>query len=52
MARTSWPQEHIVGTAQPYVTRFVSGGRDPGSLADLLGAGRHLLRGWSGTGLV
>ena len=39
--------EHLYGTSRPYVTRFVSGGKDPSGIADLLGSppaeGR---RGW------
>jgi phage baseplate assembly protein gpV len=40
--------EHVYGTNRPYVTRFVSGGRDADGLADLLGggAGRSDHRGW------
>lgn len=51
--------EHIVGTAQPYVTRFDVGGQDPGTLADLLGGSRlangrnaATAAGWGGAGLV
>ena len=31
--------EHIYGAGQPYVTRFVCGGKEPAGLADLMGAG-------------
>lgn len=44
--------EHVVGTSQPYVTRFTSGGHDPGALADLLGDGRRSAASWNGEGLV
>jgi phage protein D/phage baseplate assembly protein gpV len=41
--------EHVYGSGTPYVTRFVSGGKDPASMADLLGggpAGGESRRGW------
>lgn len=42
--------EHIYGTNQPYLTRFVCGGKEPNALADLVGGpgapGRQDNRGW------
>jgi phage protein D len=40
--------EHIYGAGRPYVTRFVCGGKEPASLADLVGAGADQgeRRGW------
>lgn len=42
--------EHLYAPGTPYVTRFVSGGTDPGGLADLLGPDQSLTqaRGWGG----
>jgi hypothetical protein len=51
--------QHVVGTGQPYVTRFTVGGQDPGNLADLLGSRTGAtggltpaLTGWGAAGLV
>jgi len=42
--------EHIYGAGTPYVTRFVSGGKDPVGLVDIMtgnpGGGSRIKRGW------
>ena len=41
--------EHIYSTGSPYITRFVCGGKEPGTLVDLLGGsagGGDMKRGW------
>lgn len=42
--------EHVYVPGSPYVTRFVSGGRDPGGLVELLGADQQRSQspGWGG----
>ncbi|MDP8969923.1 MAG: VgrG-related protein, partial [Actinomycetota bacterium] len=44
--------EHVYGPGRPYVSRFVCGGKDPASVADLLPAGAVGLRGTGWGGLV
>ena len=42
--------EHSFGSGKPYMTRFVCGGKEPGSLADMTGPGGSAgdKRGWTG----
>jgi phage protein D/phage baseplate assembly protein gpV len=42
--------EHFYGAGSPYTTRFVCGGKDAGSFADLVGASRGGTLGTAGTG--